>query len=247
MRIISDFKDYYDSGMGLDHEKDPLYLRKHEEDNILYSDLPESIRQSANCSTIDLSFGLRTEIVLPPSPTQPYYDRQTFSPRFLLFCGKAYGFWSSTGTTTEEMFQLILEDRQNKRRLRTPSMDSYLLPFGLPVAHDLHVRFNSPILLIGGFQRMVFGYQARIHINPSLSRLRFYRFFDPFAAYQEIQTFIGSVLVQHDQAPQRVGSDEVIAAQKGFDPKYSFRTLPPGRKKENRKLNRARKKKVDPG
>lgn len=80
-----------------------------------------------------------------------------------------------------------------------------------------------------------------IATNPRLADLGFQRVMDPFTCFQEIEMFLGNQLAQTDLAPHRVGSDDVIARQKGFD-EQSFRTAAPGHKKENRARNRARKR-----
>ena len=63
---------------------------------------------------------------------------------------------------------------------------------------------------------------------------------DPFRTHQEIEMFLNGILGKNDPAPRTVGSDKVIAFQKGFDDN-SFRNVAPSARKERRKLNRARK------
>lgn len=83
--------------------------------------------------------------------------------------------------------------------------------------------------------------RALLIANPRLADLGFQRILDPYACFQAIETFLGNQLAPPDLAPQRVGGDEIVAAQKGFDAR-SFRTDAPGRKKENRAANRLRKR-----
>jgi len=74
-----------------------------------------------------------------------------------------------------------------------------------------------------------------------LANFEFQKHFDAFTAFQEISMFFGSALAKTDESVRTVGSDEIIAAQKGFCPE-SFRTNAPSVKKSRRKENRARKK-----
>lgn len=79
--------------------------------------------------------------------------------------------------------------------------------------------------------------------NPHLKSMDFPKKLTAHQCYQELMMFIGGRMARlvPDPAPQTVGSDEAICAQKGFDVKTSFRQAP-GRKDESRKRNRLRKR-----
>jgi hypothetical protein len=62
-------------------------------------------------------------------------------------------------------------------------------------------------------------------INPTLKDYKFQKIFDSYIAMQELEMFLGNVLVQDTQVKVPVGSDVVIAESKGFD-KHSFRNMP---------------------
>ena len=112
---------------------------------------------------------------------------------------------------------------------------------GRPVDHNAHHHWKAPSLLLARRSGNGGPKQYAVLRNPVLKDLEFQKVMDPFTAFQEIAMFLGGVLAVEDQAPLRVGSDEVVARQKGFD-EWSFRTMPPGQKKLNRRANRIRKR-----
>lgn len=76
-------------------------------------------------------------------------------------------------------------------------------------------------------------------VNPRLDKIGFQSIVDPYQAFQEVSMFVGGVLSNQEQ-PQQVTDDKVLRDSKGFDEK-SFKNMSPGRK-ENRKLNKLRKR-----
>ena len=111
---------------------------------------------------------------------------------------------------------------------------------GVRFGEDVLVSLGMPYALVLGDGEEARG-RVVVVTSPPLAPMGFQREMDAFAAYQAIETFLGSRLAPPDIAPQRVGSDEVLAAQKGFGPE-SFRTVAPGAKKAARAVNRSRKR-----
>lgn len=64
--------------------------------------------------------------------------------------------------------------------------------------------------------------------NPILRDFDFQRNVDSYTAAQEIEMYLGKLAI-NETPPMPVGSDEVIAASKGFD-KWSFRKMPTKKK-----------------
>jgi hypothetical protein len=125
---------------------------------------------------------------------------------------------------------------------RADNVDSYAKRVaGTPVGNDAHHHWRAPSLLLARAKQNHGPNHYAIVRNPVLKDLDFVKVMDPFTAFQEIAMFLGGVMAAEDQAPLRVGSDEVIARQKGFD-EWSFRTQAPGQKKLNRQANRERKR-----
>jgi hypothetical protein len=64
------------------------------------------------------------------------------------------------------------------------------------------------------------GHETRITYNACLKDVQFFRVFDPFTAFQEIQMFLGGMAFPEKPIPKI--DDMTMAAAKGFD-KFSFR------------------------
>jgi hypothetical protein len=101
---------------------------------------------------------------------------------------------------------------------------------------DPFLSLNAPFFLA-----ILSGPNWKLQTNPNLIQYSLQKKFDPMQIYQEIEMYIGGVLVQRDKAPLTTGNDKVIAAQKGFDPVISFRG-PKEFKDVRRKRNKERKR-----
>jgi len=89
-------------------------------------------------------------------------------------------------------------------------------------------EYRCPIFVA---QRANFEYktEARLTINSSLKDVEWVRRFDPSMAYQEISMFLGNMASPEKPIPKI--DDETMAEAKGFD-KYSFRKDPSSKKKK---------------
>lgn len=82
-------------------------------------------------------------------------------------------------------------------------------------------RFREP--------RLLSGKNATVLVNHSLDDVQFWRIFTPYMAYQEISMWVGGALNQPERPMIKV-SDEIKIHKHGFN-KYSFRKLPTKRKR----------------
>lgn len=148
---------------------------------------------------------------------------------------------SISARIAETRYQYFLA---NNTGLTKMEVEALLLQFD-EVLGDLDMsalclKYEAPILSLpmGGF-----GPYRELTINPTLRHLEFQKKMGAHQCYQELMMFIGGKMAAlcPDPAPQTVGSDKVICAQKGFDPVTSFRQAP-GRKEETRRRNRLRKR-----
>lgn len=73
-----------------------------------------------------------------------------------------------------------------------------------------------------------YNYPGKIIYNGSLRQLQFYRIFDPFQAFQEINMWLNNQAIPIKDIPKL--DDEIMAEIKGFN-KYSFRKDPSKKKK----------------
>jgi hypothetical protein len=83
-------------------------------------------------------------------------------------------------------------------------------------------QYKTPIFIIRKADR---GYDDDvIEINCQLKPFEFYRIYDPYSAFQEIQMYISGVLGIGQPQLIQIGNKEMIQ-KKGFD-KWSFRKMP---------------------
>jgi hypothetical protein len=97
---------------------------------------------------------------------------------------------------------------------------------------DTFRKFNTPIFVYrfgDGYSRTPCAYQESFFVvNPCLKQYDFYRIFDSFTCFQEIQMYISGVLGNREKDIIEV-ADKYKIAQHGFD-KWSFRKMPENKK-----------------
>lgn len=245
MRIISKFRDYYDSVQA--HGADPnlVYRRSTSEVMTSAESFPSAYFESMHAA-------------------RPYSWLWRTNLSFVCFCGRSYPLIEFEGrplksgeellVAMKEQHRLYPDVPQYKRSIealeragrksRVPNfkiLTSYLESArGGPLTPDLFRHFGAPVVYVQRIGKWLRN-EYFVTANPRLMDLDFVRFVEPFTAYQEIAMYLGNELAQPDIAPQTVGSDKDLAKVKGFDDQ-SFRTAAPGQKKLNRRANRARKK-----
>lgn len=247
MRIISKFNDYYDSALAYGMDPNLVYRR---ETSVVRS--PESWD------------GALRELIEFREPF--FYDPVVtyhVGPALVVVGNRAFRIWVSDdvrfndqtlGVNTTK--SILVDDNQvaeillqgvkdnfgmhnlPEAKRRIPEvLESYRQPFTISEKWVLGAPcFAVPTIMCHGRQT-----SHPVVLNPRLATLGIDKRLDPFSAFQEITMSLGHWLAAEDNAPRTVGDDRVIAASKGFDDQ-SFRTAAPGKKKENRKLNKARKR-----
>lgn len=224
MRIISDFKDYYDGVMshGVDH--DSIWIRKSKEIKKIHS----------------RSYYIKKVL---------YHDEKV-----IWFCGKrykAFHFHSEEREIDEYIYNIeqldkLVDTRLKKkeqqfyygseppkgpwyRRRRTqPEVDIYRKQFEyyfkqaekVTLCDKIHIEHNSPVI-VGNT------------VNGCLKDVQFFKVVDPYTAYQEIQMFMCKLKSPEKPIPKV--SDEDMLEAKGFDPKWSFRKEPGKKKRKKNK------------
>lgn len=247
MRIISPFKDYYDSALA--YGIDP---------NLVY-------RREATATLTPAGWDNYLSAFLPVAPSGYDDPYAWFSIHLALVVIGSKGFrvWvprdpelttESLGVNSAVKLALPLAEARTKivTELRDlgfgykwepeDPVDDFLTEMNEPVtiSEQWSVDLGAPCFVTWLGQRR--GGQHSAILNPRLATLGVERYLDPYSAFQEITMFLGQKFAAEDKAPRTVGDDRVIAQSKGFDDQ-SFRTAAPGNKKENRKANRLRKKK----
>lgn len=247
MRIISKFRDFYDSALAHGADMGLVYAR-------------ETVERQGALDALGETLDLRT------APRDDSHDgtrrwggwdtgmQDAVMPCVLLFCGKAYpffhrgrlrgpgeGLWNAEGVHTmaaEVLRDDFLNRYMNAKRSysdymgRRPFVRSQVEGFLAGVvdevrAGEIHHAHNCPVILYRAGTRygegMVVGHGDTI-LNPCLRELGFFKVKDPFAAFQEISMYLGGVL-RAGENPMVAISDKDKVAKHGMD-EWSFRRPP---------------------
>lgn len=231
MYIISNKKDYYDGVAGtLGIDKTIVYERKTIElDNKQTFDIFRRadyyVKNSDKTPFLKLgSFFMRKQI------PQKYHNYSYF---IIGFCGKIYVGWklyeetknqynifSRTKITITYDFEFIKTLIDCERSYVGNLVDIY----NDVINYDVTPYFQevkSPIFLYeSGYDRG----NSTMTINPILADYEFFKVFDSFLAFQEIQMYISGVLGNLEKDTLNI-EDKYKIAQYGFD-KWSFRKEP---------------------
>ncbi len=249
MKIISKFKDGYDSVAQYGFDPDNIFVRETKEEYT--TTVPKAV----------------SEVVRNFSKGD--YDERVY---YIFFCGRVFPIlWENMGGMNENGYgsfndyikeqQYRLEHRELNRypqqgffadKDKIPSWRGFQYAFTekgllaleedlkqIKIPNEVFIEMGCPYFLI--YKDSDHRGSYNIIKNPQLSKYAFFKFMDAFTTFQEVAMFNANFLLTVDQMPITTGSDKVIAQQKGFD-EMSFRTQAPGKKKENRKINRAKKK-----
>ncbi len=243
MRIISPFHDYYDTALGLGYDPSQIYRREVAVRNVRAVDLDSKISTLFSEACQPYRFESKLAIIGFCGRVYPVCLFPSFipSPELLLIKHPKSLAMSRTELSAYHK-ELYGSDRAWYERSYGKKTWDVLDKQGLQIRQESFQLIEAPIWLamIGEYEwneaKMI-----RIYTNVRLANFEFQKHFDAFTAFQEVSMFFGSALAKTDESVRTVGSDEVIAAQKGFGPE-SFRTNAPSVKKYRRKENRARKK-----
>ncbi len=81
---------------------------------------------------------------------------------------------------------------------------------------EIHHETKVPIIMYDWYNR-------RIHFNPILSKLKFYRLMDSYTTYQELAQYVGGVLSNNSSPAEKI-SDVIKRDMHGFD-EWSFKKM----------------------
>lgn len=229
MRIISNFKDYYDTAVGYGVDMSLVYIRKSE----VYTGV-DDINKLTNGRNI-----------IPQSPLYMNKEVCRATPAYLFFCGTVYKslkiVWFNKGCSaikTEYLFNFGIEDvpkvtssffskRQMKEFINSP-IPQWVFTF--------FESFKSPCVLYEQDSHY-WGWRdsPRLTIDPCLKELGFQKVVDPFTTFQEIYMYFTNILVSEREVPVEI-EDKYRAQAHGFDDK-SFKG-PKKIKKRKQKRNK---------
>ncbi len=228
MRIISDFRDYYDCVQGLGQDQETMYLRKRVEEKLGIFPFPIFWCHTSNRDPV----GFRVAIIG--------------------FCGKIYPALEVTYDWTKPSvvcYSVAEVDDVVGRHCRDKEIQSYRWKYqrrkrsqwkmylswpnrqrrtevvkffdACAEVQDSYQRFfrDGPIF-VARYDRTN---DMSITYNERLEPLGFVRMFDPYTAFQEIYMFMCNLAVPQKPIPKVSDADMVTA--KGFN-KWSFRKEP---------------------
>ena len=236
MYIISKFKDYYDGAVGMGIDKTIVYQRHLEEfkENELALDI------LGKDSEYDWN---RNRYIKGLKDLKPKKKNTTAHTFLIGFCGKIYiGFKFITkkkysgGIVTlekeeveyhydiEKVKSLINFDKEVKYAW---DGNTDLLKFNNVVSDinsidpiEIFRKYNTPTFILH--------YNGTLEINTKLKDVNFYKVFETYSAFQEVQMFISGVLGTNEDGHDTAMTEKEKVQQHGFDQKYGFRTRPKG-------------------
>jgi hypothetical protein len=234
MYIITKTKDYYDGVVGtVGIDKTIIYNR---ETQILenYYEYPKEFRPNRTYNIRYKNHFLNLNHY-QNFKTSKYSENSVF---IVGFCGKLYVGWKLYREISKEGLETyITYDREFiKKNVKTIQWHSNLtddLNFidtynSMNIFVDLKVPafvydgdYNRMYLLSPSYRHRA---ESRFIVNPILSDYEFYKVFDSFTAFQEIQMFMGGVLGAGEKEIVEV-EDKYKITQHGFN-KWSFRKEP---------------------
>ena len=238
MRIISPFKDYYDSVNNFDSDKDRFFIRKEEEIS-LYRVFPSDLIEALDFKTLSRKNNKFVEIY----------------SQFLLLCGKLYGGLNIEITNSDLSVihhnNIWSLEEFNNIAAKYPELDffkyerydwknrKYTYPKDiLSIQQDIKfltwaIENKISILYFDNKTNYLNSSELIGVKNYQLSKIEFQKVLDPYTAYQELDMWIGGIISQNKE-PEAI-SDTVKIQQHGFD-KNSFRKHYSENKKPSKKL-----------
>lgn len=221
MKIISSFRDYYDSASAFGIDETVIYERHFEcVTNDYWSTLPLELGSRfvpLNYAILFYCGEIKPFLIKRRHclKTNEYIDKYYWSEEEIkevikeVFPTKGKFDWEA------DMFRSRWEQYKKRRCNENPI--------------DVHRKYNSPLILYAG---------EHIYINPCLKELGFKQ--NAAQTFNEISSFLSGILGSKENDIIEVSNEQKIL-QHGFDD-HSFRQIPPGSKKERRRQNKLRKK-----
>lgn len=223
--IISSFHDYYDIGLKYTNDNDVVFLRN-----------PVSFKlDTAPTLVKELHDKYKSYIMTYRwSYKSPYRKNGSWididkTKLLVVFCGKIYPILamhyheSYTKTITSYFYDfdsytnycnensIELSDKSNSNNIR-----NYFNRDNIAVDVDFLITNKITIATI---------YNDNVLFNNNISALQFYKVFDPYQTFQELEMWLSGVLSYPQNLMIEVGNESKIE-KAGFDKKWSFRKRP---------------------
>lgn len=242
MKLISKFHDYYDS---VAYSDEPIFIRKME--------ILESTSVSVEITDKALEIMDKFRWISYFNKSKKVVLCQQLVDSLLCFCGKIYPVLQINSDLFCNLNKLnAYRDGEEiiiskscfpfDKRNGVGSFEEHFKNIiqesnGNALAYDLNVALKTPIVLISKCRNLKIPTDRRKYIqyevNSKLSLVNFQAVMTPWQTYQEIEMFLGTILVENQDKPA-IMNDELKRDSKGFN-EWSFKQVGPKKRKRRKK------------
>lgn len=227
MLIISKFRDYYDASVGYGVDKTIIYERETRVVKSKEFFLDDYIAGENYYRGFDWVRGSKIAL---------------HEWKIIGFCGKTYVLLiektkETAGDPAFETIEYFYGDeilervfRNKKDKWRYKETRDFINKWHNKEFFDFFLTNKAPIFSVQPLGRYL-KTDLEVQLNHSLEEFKFFRIFDSFSAFQEIQMFISGVLGISSPKTLEIDNKERIK-QAGFDLKWSFRNPDPPKRKQ---------------
>lgn len=228
MKIISNFKDYYDSAAGLGIDESVIYVRKKEEIGRFPRIARPSIPYVNHENMFDgfkLRKGFRRFFGEPEKSKSSFY----LTGYLIGVAGQIYSCLKITSRNQSEKFKILhsLEEFNfvfEKVETKSWYYRDLFMPekfFSAPLTDikqkNFFQQYKVPVFNL----ELTFNEHPLLIVNDQLKRLEFYKVIDPFTAFNNISGFISGILGSKENEIVKIDDKHLLFA-KGFD-NWSFK------------------------
>jgi hypothetical protein len=269
MRLISNFRDFYDGAQGTDREPAPVFVRNTEETLIPWEDKKRLAELEPFTSFADREH----------MPWIHEFDNVGVDRVRVAFCGKGYAFYRwqerlfvtpmdleayARGLPEQESHPALPSNRKLLVRAfdrleAGQAWDAHSAPLPtkkgwersdfknvVDLPSDLFRQEGTPMLSWGSQMDSYHAYHAHgrrpgtvLVKNPNLQLLGLHRWWTVGWVWQELDMYLGNQMASQFD-PASARTDELARDYHGFDA-YSFKNTAPGQKKARRQANKQHK------
>jgi len=221
MRIISNFKDYYDG-----------YADYSDNNTILIRNQPNEVKLEGN--ELNQYHKGTNFSSLPYLTKQGHYSKEQVYTTLFGFCGKIYNvfhFWYYTDKNLiRERYSVLLYDTALIDYIEENNAVKYFTDDTAKrinkqintnkestVLQSYFLKYRTPFFTVNN--------KGLINLSPNLKELLFSKIIGGGECFQEIERFYTNELATEKQIPTFVGDNKTKILNAGFDLKTSFRNV----------------------
>lgn len=223
MRIISDFRDFYDITQATGQDQSLVYLRTPKILEISNYPFPY-FSPGWSCN---FGFGVINHIIGFCGKIYPFLELSygIYSKKYCYKLKDVDDFVDTNCKEKEKNFYFKKNKHKGKHFLydwpsnqKRTNFEQFFEKFKNITVENLFVENYSPLFHIQKTPNL--REKNKIEFNACLKPYEFMRIFDPYSAFQEISMYLGGIAVPQKEIP--FIDDKTLAESKGFD-KWSFR------------------------